>query len=239
MRFILFLLVVGALTLSAGAAYFFFGKSVQDPLVAELFKFKKQVEAVLPDAEAGGVKAQFALAELLRTANPAFRDDAKAATWYRKAAEQGHIEAQFKLGTLHAAGAGVSQNFHRASEWFQLAAGLGKHAGAQYALGTLYFHGRGVPHSYGQAVNWFRRAAAQKHPGAQYILGLIHKKGWGVDEDPVEAFKWLTLALDDVAAVKAEDPKFDPVGEREELLLILNRSQRERADRLIKEWRRK
>ncbi len=237
MRFLFFLVVVGALTLSAGAAYFFFGESKQDPLVAELSKFRGQVDAVLPRASGGDVKAQFALGKILSKANPAFRDEAKAMLWYRKAADQGHIEAQFQVGTMYAAGRGTAQNYYRASEWLSLAAGLGNHRGAQFALGNLYFHGRGVPHSYGQALGWYRKAAAKGHPVAQHVLGLMYKEGWGLDRDPVEAFKWFSLAIPKRAEIQAQEANYDPVREREKLLVSMNRSQIERADRLVKDWR--
>ncbi|MEK9722994.1 MAG: tetratricopeptide repeat protein [Rhodospirillaceae bacterium] len=117
-----------------------------------------------------------------------------------------------------------------------LAAGLGNYPGAQFALGDLYFHGRGVPHSYGEAVGWFRKAARTGHPVAQYLLGLMFKEGWGVDQDAVEAFKWFTLAIRKEGQVSAADPRYDPVKEREALLLSMNRSQIERGDRLVEAW---
>jgi len=237
MRVFLFAIFVGALTLSAGSAYFFFGQKKDDPLVAELFRYRQQVDAVLPKAKTGDVKAQFALAGVLKRANPAFRDEEKALFWFRKAADQGHVEAQFRVGEMYAAGEGAARNYHRASEWFQLAAGLGNHPGAQFALGDLYFHGRGVPHSYGRAINLYRKAAHKGHPVARHVLGLMYKEGWGVDLDLVEAFKWFSLAIPRAAALRVWKPPYDPVKEREKLLKIMNRSQVDRAERLVKAWK--
>ncbi|MEK9722996.1 MAG: hypothetical protein VW405_05865 [Rhodospirillaceae bacterium] len=41
MRFFSFLAVVAALTLSAGAAYFFFGQPKEDPAVVAAYKFQQ------------------------------------------------------------------------------------------------------------------------------------------------------------------------------------------------------
>ena len=41
------------------------------------------------------------------------RDDAKAAIWYRKAAERGLPDAQIQLGTMIGAGQGRPERFHR------------------------------------------------------------------------------------------------------------------------------
>jgi uncharacterized protein len=50
------------------------------------------------------------------------RDDAEAAKWYRKAAEQGHLYAQTVVGGLYAVGLGVPQDYVEAHKWFNLAA---------------------------------------------------------------------------------------------------------------------
>ena len=49
-------------------------------------------------------------------------DDAQAAAWYRRAAEQGHTPAQVKLATLYAEGAaGVAIDSVQAYMWLQAA----------------------------------------------------------------------------------------------------------------------
>lgn len=237
MRFSYFLIIAGALILSAGGAYLFFVQPEEALKVVDLFERRAAIKRVLPSAEKGDAKAQFALAEILDKPNSLFRDPAKALRWYRKAAESGHIEAQFKVGALFAEGRGTVQDFRRASEWFRLAAGPGNHPGAQYALGDLYFHGRGVQHSYGRAVIWYRKAAAKNHPVAQHVLGLMYKKGWGLDYDPVEAFKWFSLALPFREKIVARHPRFDSRAEREGLLRTMNRSQVDRAKRAVSGWK--
>lgn len=53
------------------------------------------------------------------------RDLIKAASWYRKAAEQGFTDAQTNLGMMHYRGEGVPLDLTEAAKWFQLAADKG------------------------------------------------------------------------------------------------------------------
>jgi uncharacterized protein len=52
-------------------------------------------------------------------------DNAIAAGWYRKAAEQGHSRAQNNLGVMYDRGEGVQQDRVIAHLWFNLAAASG------------------------------------------------------------------------------------------------------------------
>ncbi len=51
-------------------------------------------------------------------------DFAKAASWYRKAADQGHARAQFNLGTLYEQGLGVEKDALQALNLYRSAGGL-------------------------------------------------------------------------------------------------------------------
>ncbi len=53
------------------------------------------------------------------------RDNAEAAKWYRKAAEQGDAGAQFNLGVMYGGGQGVPQDYAEAVKWFRKAADQG------------------------------------------------------------------------------------------------------------------
>jgi len=231
------MLVLGTLTLSAAAAYFFLGNTKQDPLVIKFFAYQAEIDKHMPAARAGSANAQFAVAETARKADSAFRNYNRIMAWYRKSADQGHIGAQYALGRLHEIGEGTSQDYRRAAEWYRLAAGLGRHQGAQFALGSLYFYGRGVPHSYGEATNWYRKSAERGHPVAQYLLGLMFKEGWGVDRDLVEALKWMTLAKPNFDRVKAYDRQRNPVRDREKILAAMNNSQIEQAKKRVDAWK--
>ena len=94
---------------------------------------------------------------------------AKAAEWFRKAAEQGHAVAQFNLGFMYANGKGVPKNRSKAVEWVHKAAEQG-HEDAQFNLGSMYAEGKGVVQDDAKAVEWLRKAAQQGNKKAQEIL---------------------------------------------------------------------
>ncbi len=53
------------------------------------------------------------------------QDDAEAARWYRRAAEQGDALAQRNLGTMYILGKGVPQDDVEAYKWLNLSAAQG------------------------------------------------------------------------------------------------------------------
>ena len=237
MRILYWVVVIGALLLSGGSAFLFFGETNMDPEAQARADFEAAIVDQRPAAANGSTSEQYRLAETYRTGPGDLRDPGLARFWYRKAAEQGHIASQFELGMLYVHGDGVPQSYHRAAEWLRLAAGLGRHRDAQFAMGDMYFHGRGVPHDYGAAMKWFSKAAERGHPVAQYIVGTMYAEGWGIETDDLEAYKWLTLALRGRDAVLAYDVKSDPQERREKLILRMNRSQIELARKVTAEWK--
>src|ERR671930_510758 len=65
------------------------------------------------------------------------RDPARAAEWYRKAADAGHLAAQIALAAMYYNGEGVPQDAGKAVEWYTKAAQQGDTV-AQVALGLIY-----------------------------------------------------------------------------------------------------
>ena len=120
-------------------------------------------------------------------------DQAEAASWYRKAAEQGHAEAQHNLGIFYSTGIGVKEDLVQAASWYRKAAEQG-FAKAQLKLGFLYSNGLGVPKDFVQATSWYRKSAEQGDAEAQYNLGLSYAKGEGVPKDEIEAYAYWNLA---------------------------------------------
>ena len=86
--------------------------------------------SVLP-REVSAAEDQYALASFYRRGVLLPHDDARAAAWYRRAAEQRFAPAQFELARLYEAGRGVTKAPAEASRWFALAAENG-YADAQY-----------------------------------------------------------------------------------------------------------
>ena len=140
---------------------------------------------------------------------------AKAAKWYRLAAEQGHVDAQYNLAVMYGRGirapgdyTGVPDGYtghpddiihsfedcqEYAAKWYRLAAEQG-HVSAQAVLGEMYEFGRGVPQDYSEAAKWHHLAAEQGHAVAQSRLGHMYFVGHGVPKDNVQAHMWTNLA---------------------------------------------
>ena len=145
-------------------------------------------------AASGDAEAQFRLGLLYRNGdNGVTKDDAEAATWYRKAAEQGYAKAQLTLGYMLAEGLGVAKNDAEAVSWYRKAAGRGD-VHAQYYLGLMIYSGRGMPKDETEAVSWFRRAADQGDVDAQTMYGMALESGHGVPKDETEAANWYRRA---------------------------------------------
>jgi TPR repeat protein len=96
---------------------------------AKIDDVRKDAEQGVADAQFNlGVMyadAQFNLGVMYANGDGIAEDDAEAAKWFRKAAEQGHAEAQSNLGFMHANGEGVDQDDVSAYMWYNLAAAQG------------------------------------------------------------------------------------------------------------------
>ena len=90
-----------------------------------------EIAALRVKAKAGDVDAQSDLGYAYRDGQGVPQDDAQAAAWFRKAAEQrGDAADQYNLGLAYANGKGVPQDYAQAAAWFRKAAEQG-HAAAQ------------------------------------------------------------------------------------------------------------
>lgn len=121
------------------------------------------------------------------------RDDAKAAVYFRRAAEAGHLEAEFALGLALQTGRGVTRDAAEALKWYE-AAGSAGHEEAQFLAGMLYRNGDGVTQDPAKAAVWFERAARQGHAAAHYYLGLAYATGDGVTQDKAAAIRHFETA---------------------------------------------
>jgi TPR repeat protein len=146
----------------------------------------------IPLAAQGDAQSQYRIARMYYHGEGA-KDDAAAANWYRKAAEQGYDKAQNNLGLLYEEGRGVEQDFAAAAASYRRAAEQGL-ATAQANLGRLYDVGLGVDPNQTEAAKWYRRAAEQRNAKAQYRLGAMYEEGIGVPRDLSKAAKWYRRA---------------------------------------------
>jgi hypothetical protein len=81
------------------------------------------------------------------------QDAAKAAVWYRKAAERGNGTARFMLAGMYAKGDGVPKDPVQAVFWYSKCAADGNQD-ARKALGEMYANGDGVPKDLVIAYKW-------------------------------------------------------------------------------------
>jgi TPR repeat protein len=123
------------------------------------------------------------------------RDDAKAATWLRRAAEAGHARAQYLLGLSYSRGRGVVQDDAEAERWFSRAASQA-YAPACFHLAWMAHKGEGVAHDAARAQRLMAQAAGLGMSAAGLALGRFHELGEGVERDAVAALKWYTQAAD-------------------------------------------
>ncbi|MGP9492362.1 tetratricopeptide repeat protein [Psychrobacter sp. AOP7-B1-24] len=111
----------------------------------------------LADQADADADAQYNLGVMYDTGKGVHQNYAKAAEWYRKAADQGYAKAQFNLGLAYYKGEGLRQDYAKAAEWFEKAADQGD-AEAQYNLGLMYDQGEGVRQNNATAKEWFGKS---------------------------------------------------------------------------------
>ena len=144
-----------------------------------------------PEADAGSVEAQLALAGLYQRGQGTAADPIAAAELYEKAAAGGSADAAFQLGQLLEEGVGVNRDLARASDLYLQAARRGV-VPAMSAIARQLEIGAGVGKDVREAVNWYRRAGAAGDAVAQIRLGQMYLEGRGVPKDEVEAVRWFT-----------------------------------------------
>lgn len=99
-------------------------------------------------------------------------DTAKAAVYFRKAAENGYRSSQVNLGVMYKNGDGVPQNYTEAVKWFRKAAENGSSDAMMY-LGEMYYFGHGVIENYIKAHMWLNIASAQGVTNAVKLRSLV------------------------------------------------------------------
>lgn len=183
---LLFLVFGGVVVFVLGEGYFYF------------VVLRPGVQHMVESAGKGDPEVQLELAVLYEVPGKFFpaitADPAKAAFWYRKAAEQGNSRAEVLLSLLYAGGKGVRQDNAEAVRWMRLGAEHGN-ADGQMMLGRMYDKGyNGVSRDDVKAAEWYRRAATQGQAVAQRLLGDCYANGRGVQKDDVQADAWYRKA---------------------------------------------
>lgn len=86
--------------------------------------YQTALKVWLPLARKGDPKAQTYVGEIFEKGLGTSPDHAKAADWYRRAAERGYTNAQQNLGHLYEKGLGVPRDPAKAVYWYRRASGL-------------------------------------------------------------------------------------------------------------------
>ncbi|MBS0470802.1 MAG: SEL1-like repeat protein [Proteobacteria bacterium] len=120
-------------------------------------------------------------------------NEADAAKWLERAAEQGMAVAQYRLGTLYERGRGVPADASKAVKWYTLAAQAGNRK-AMHNLAVAYASGAGVQKNLSEAARWFSKAASLGLSDSQFNLAVLYERGMGVPQSLIDAYKWYAIA---------------------------------------------
>ncbi len=176
-------------------------------------------------ADGGNAFAQAWLGDAHIKGDVVASDPARAAAWYRKAAQNGHFgaaavlaklkldsvendferwlalaersdpQAQRIVGEAYLNGNGVAREMDSALYWLRSAADR-KNSAAMVILGVLEVQGVEVPTDSVSAVARFRGAATQGNADAEYNLGVCYRRGIGVERNDMEARRWYECAAE-------------------------------------------
>ena len=117
------------------------------------------------------------------------RSSAKAAQWFRRAAEHGNVSAQNNLGILLGNGDGVRKNVEEALLWLRKASRGGNTCAAQNVAVTYRENG-----DLKAAFKWFRRASEAGDGDALIQLGIHYYWGKGIRRNPRAAVRCFRTA---------------------------------------------
>ena len=133
---------------------------------------RRQILQIRSDPTSPGDQYCLGLSHAFALNHP--KDRAKAAIWFRKAAEQNHAAAQAVLGYLYERGDGVKTDPAEAAKWYRKAADQ-NHSDGLFNLGRAYEHGIGLSKDVGQARTNYQKAAAAGSRDAQSALANLGK----------------------------------------------------------------
>uniref|UniRef100_A0A7S0FUH1 Fe2OG dioxygenase domain-containing protein n=1 Tax=Pyrodinium bahamense TaxID=73915 RepID=A0A7S0FUH1_9DINO len=142
---------------------------------------EKSVGWLRAAAEAGFAMAQKNLALAYAMGEGVERDEAEAAKWMRRSAEQLDVESAHLLGEMCREGRGVPRDLGEAARWYRRSAKAG-FPRAQYTLGILHLEGQGVVRDQEKAEAWFRYAAKQGVPEAKNNVAALAAQRGDVQE---------------------------------------------------------
>jgi TPR repeat protein len=163
------------------------GNRAADPaLPANLRTLEKRALDGLPEA-------QHDLGTIYAAGTLVPQDYARAATWFRRAADAGIANAAYNLGVMCQQGLGVPKDARAAIGWYEKAAQKG-HPEALYNLGIVYTKGLGADVDMDKGVAYFKRAANAGVAQAAYNLGVLYEGNLLGAPSPSRALEWYGVA---------------------------------------------
>jgi localization factor PodJL len=144
-------------------------------------------------ANSGNANAELLLGLRLLDGDGMAVNEAEAAKWLERAANQNVALAAYRLGTLYERGHGVPADPRRAAQWYATAATAGNYK-AMHNLAVAYANGAGVKRDLVVAAQWFMRAANLGLADSQFNLAVLYERGMGVQQSLLDAYKWYAIA---------------------------------------------
>lgn len=129
-----------------------------------------------------------------QVAIPAIPEEAGPAA-LREAAAKGDARALFEIGNRYMEGRGVTADFTKAAQWYDISAGQG-FAPAQYRLGNFNEKGLGMPRDLDKAKTWYQLSAQQGNASAMHNLAVLFATGANGAPDNASAARWFTQAAE-------------------------------------------
>ena len=149
-------------------------------------------------------KSMTLLGELYANGLGVPENDAKAAEWYKLAADRGDRQAMFALAIFRLQGRAGQRDREESAKWLAAAAKLG-HPLAAYDLALLYMEGQLFPQDFTRAAELLGVSVQAGNADAQYALGTLYKEGRGVARDMHEAVRlWALASLADNTDAEVE-----------------------------------
>lgn len=143
-------------------------------------------------AEAGDAVAAYNFGVCLAEGVNLGKDEARAAQWFRKAAET-VADAAFAYGVALEMGRGVEKDDMAAREWMTRAA-ESKLPQALLNLGRMHNAGIGGPRDDAAAHDCFMQAAEAGQVLAMFALGVLYGGGHGIEADRTVSLGWYQKA---------------------------------------------
>jgi uncharacterized protein len=178
--------------------------------------------AMVALANKGDAEAQYHVGMMHNNGIGTQKDPRQAFEWFQKSAASNHPLGAYKLGCYYAGQfAGVVTPDATEALKYKLVSAKAGYALAQHDVAILY----GRQENSEEAVKWWKAAGDQGDPNALYSLSGSYFQGKGSPKDLSLAYAYFKLS------------KVAPKNKVNEMAAILSKSELEKAEKLVSEWK--